>query len=258
MTVRHYKTNLNCGSCVAAVKPLLDGEPSIQRWEVDTSNPSKRLTVEGDAVATATVERLVTAAGFRVLGEMNGAKPNSPPASSAETPAAEPPRKTLGAYYPLLLVVAYLIGTVAIVEFRGGEFLWHRAMNVFMGAFFLAFSFFKLLDLRGFASAFQSYDILARRSLAYAYAYPFIELLLGIAYATGVLPLATNLVTLAVMLLGLAGVTQSLLAKRQIKCACLGTVFNLPMSIVTFVEDAAMAGMAGVMLFWLLAQRWVI
>ena len=33
---------------------------------------------------------------------------------------------------------------------------------------------------------------------------------------------------------------QRLLNKRKIRCACLGTAFNLPMSTVTLVEDGVM------------------
>jgi hypothetical protein len=86
--------------------------------------------------------------------------------------------------------------------------------------------------------------VVARRIPAYGYAYPFIELLLGAAYVTGFQPLATNLMTLVVMAVSSAGVIQSLLAKRTIRCACLGTVFNLPMSTVTLVEDGLMVAMA--------------
>lgn len=71
MTERKYKTNLNCGSCVAAVTPHLNGEGRIRRWAVDTRSPDKVLTVEGEAVGAETVERLVAAAGFRVLGEID-------------------------------------------------------------------------------------------------------------------------------------------------------------------------------------------
>ena len=56
----------------------------------------------------------------------------------------------------------------------------------------------------------------------YGYAYPFIELALGVAYLVRLAPLVTNLVTLAVMLVGAVGVTQALLQKRRIQCACLG------------------------------------
>jgi hypothetical protein len=55
------------------------------------------------------------------------------------------------------------------------------------------------------------------------------------------------------MLVSVVGVTQALLQKRRIQCACLGTVFNLPMTKVTFMEDALMAGMALVMLAGMLA-----
>ena len=41
----------------------------------------------------------------------------------------------------------------------------------------------------------------------------------------------------------------SVLDKKKIKCACLGDIFNLPMSTVTIVEDLTMVAMAGIMLF---------
>lgn len=133
-------------------------------------------------------------------------------------------------------------------EITAGQFDWMRAMGNFMGGFFLAFSFFKLLNLQGFVDAYQTYDVIARPVRAYGYVYPFIELGLGIAYLVRLAPVVTNLFTLVVMLVSVVGVTQALLQKRRIQCACLGTVFNLPMTKVTFVEDALMAGMAVVML----------
>src|SRR5690606_39318746 len=128
----------------------------------------------------------------------------------------------LQTYKPLLLVIGYLLGVVGLVEITAGSFDWMRAMGNFMGGFFLAFSFFKLLDLQGFVDSFQSYDALARPVRAYGYAYPFIELGLGVAYLVGFAPVATNLVTLVVMLVGIMGVSQALFQKRRIRCACLG------------------------------------
>jgi len=89
-----------------------------------------------------------------------------------------------------------------------------------------------------------NYDVVARYIPLYGYAYPFIELLLGVAYITVFQPFATNLATLVVMSASSLGVIQSLLNKRKIRCACLGTVFNLPMSTVTLVEDSLMVTMA--------------
>jgi hypothetical protein len=242
MTVQKYRTNLNCGGCVAAVKPHLDGDPAILRWSVDTADPNKVLTVEGEGVSEGAVERHVADAGFKVLGRVEQAAP-----AALATPAGEK-ESFLATYRPLLLVFGYLIGVVALVELTAGRFEWMRAMANFMGGFFIAFSFFKLLSLRGFVDAYQTYDVVARRVRAYGYAYPFVELALGVAYLVRFAPVVTNLVTLVVMLVSIVGVTQALFLKRRIRCACLGTVFNLPMTKVTFVEDALMAGMALVML----------
>lgn len=241
-TVLKYKTNLNCGSCVAAVKPHLDSDTTITSWSVDTNDPNKVLTVEGENLSEPEIKRHVADAGFKVLGDV-----------AAEAPKAEADQRTfLQTYKPLLLVVGYLVGVVALVEFTTGSFDWMRAMGNFMGGFFLAFSFFKLLDLRGFVDSFQSYDVVARPIRGYGFAYPFIELGLGVAYLAGFSPVATNLVTLVVMLVGIVGVSQALFQKRRIQCACLGTVFNLPMSKVTFIENGVMAAMAAAMLigFW--------
>jgi copper chaperone CopZ len=249
MTTKYFRTNLNCGSCVAAVTPFLNGSPSIKQWSVDTADPRKILAVEGTGVSRDSVERLVSDAGFKVFDEITS---SSVPASSLHelhpASAATPQKSLLATYHPLLLILAYLVGIVALSEITAGSFHWMRAMGHFMGGFFVAFSFFKLLDLPGFATSYQTYDVLARRSIGYGYAYPFIELALGIAYLVNFSPVMTNVVTLAVMLVGLVGVTQALLAKRKIQCACLGSVFNLPMSYVTFIEDGVMALMALAML----------
>lgn len=232
-----FKTNLNCGSCVASVMPYLDSEASISRWNVDTSSPDKILTVEGDGVSEEKVRAAVTRAGFNVLGDSRPV----PVASPAEPPASV-------SYYPLVLLVVFLVGAVSLGELQAGNFVWERLMQNFMGAFFVTFSFFKLLDLRGFADSYSMYDVVARRVPAYGYAYPFIELALGVAYLARIQPIATNFATLIVMAISAVGVVQSLLAKRKIRCACLGTVFNLPMSTVTLVEDASMIVMAIAML----------
>jgi hypothetical protein len=246
VTTQKYTTNLNCGSCVAAVKPYLDSDLAIRRWSVDTADPKKVLTVEGDGVTQEQVEHDVASAGFKVLGRFEDFVPTDSTAPTSEA------KSFVATYRPVLLVFVYLIGLVAVAEYTAGRLDWMRAMANFMGGFFVAFSFFKLLDLRGFVDSFQTYDVVAGRVRAYGYAYPFIELLLGVAYLVRFAPLVTNAVTLVVMGVGLVGVTQALLQKRRIRCACLGTVFNLPMSKVAFVEDAWMAGMALVMLLTLL------
>lgn len=92
------------------------------------------------------------------------------------------------------------------------------------------------------------YDVVAMKVKPYGYIYPFIELGLGFAYLTGINLFITNLITIAVMGISSVGVVASVMNKKKIQCACLGAVFNLPMSTVTIVEDALMVGMGVLML----------
>jgi len=121
----------------------------------------------------------------------------------------------------------------------------HGFMQHFMAGFFLVFSFFKLLNLSGFADSYAMYDVIAKRIPAWGYFYAFTELALGIAYLINFNPFLTNAITFVVMSISIIGVLQSVLNKRTIQCACLGAVFNLPMSTVTIIEDALMIGMSG-------------
>ena len=54
------------------------------------------------------------------------------------------------------------------------------------------------------------------------------------------------------MSISIIGVLQSVLNKKKIQCACLGVVFDLPMSTVTIIEDALMIGMSRTMILMLI------
>jgi copper chaperone len=61
-----FKTNIKCGGCVAAVTPFLNKEASVERWQVDTANPDKILTVEGNAINRPGVIEAIEQAGFKI------------------------------------------------------------------------------------------------------------------------------------------------------------------------------------------------
>ncbi len=233
MTTLRLTTDLRCSACVAGITPLLDAAPGVESWSADVSAPGKPLTVTGTATR-ADIDALLRQKGYHILGDV---------AAPAPTPA-EPPRS----YYPLALVVGFLAAATLLAEVGAGHWDGMRAMRHFMAGFFLVFSFFKLLDVPAFAAAYSGYDVLAARWPGWGYLYPFVEAGLGAAYLANAWPTGVNWLTLAVMLLGTVGVANALLARRTIKCACLGTGFNLPMSTVTLVEDLGMAGMAAAML----------
>jgi len=157
---------------------------------------------------------------------------------------------TLKDFLPLavifLLILAFAI--IAPLVFGGGLM---RAMGYFMGGFFAVFGLLKLLKLKDFASAYQIYDVVAKKSKTYAYFYPFLEVGLGIFFLFNLAPLYTNLITLPVMLVSALGVYLKLRKKEKIMCACLGTVFKVPMTYVTLFEDLLMAAMAAAMIVFL-------
>jgi copper chaperone len=66
MTVFKFKTSIKCGGCIAAVSPFLDKVIGIEKWEVDTANLDKVLTVTCDLVDTSSIENAVKEAGYSI------------------------------------------------------------------------------------------------------------------------------------------------------------------------------------------------
>lgn len=163
----------------------------------------------------------------------------------------EEPKSWLTTYKPILLIFFYITVISSIISFNGTGFNLMLFMRVFMAGFFFTFSFFKLLDLKGFANSYAMYDVVAKKIPVWGYIYAFIEFGLGLAFILDVVPFFINAFTAIIMTISLAGVLQSVLNKKKIQCACLGAVFNLPMSTVTIIEDGLMIAMSVAMLFML-------
>ena len=152
-------------------------------------------------------------------------------------------------FMPLMIIFILICLATLARQMRSGLDTMY-AMSDFMGFFFIIFASFKLFNWQGFVDAYHMYDILAQKSKLYAYAYPLIELSLGIAYLIRWHLFAINIVTLILMIISSIGVARELRNHRKITCACLGTVFKIPMTYVTLAEDLLMAGMAALMLLF--------
>ena len=126
----------------------------------------------------------------------------------------------MATYKPILLIFGYITAISIITATQTGNFNWTPGMNIFMAGFFLIFSFFKMLDVKGFAESYGMYDIAAKKIRVWGFIYPFVELALGIAHAISFHPILTNLVTLIVMSISIIGVLQSVFNKHEIKYAC--------------------------------------
>ena len=61
-----FKTNINCGGCVATVKPHLDNADGVCHWEVDTTNKDKVLTVKSTGITEEQVIETIQKAGFKI------------------------------------------------------------------------------------------------------------------------------------------------------------------------------------------------
>ena len=65
METLKFKTNINCGGCIAKVTPFLDKAEGIEKWEVDTENPQKILTVETSLLKSEDVIKIINNAGYK-------------------------------------------------------------------------------------------------------------------------------------------------------------------------------------------------
>jgi copper chaperone CopZ len=240
MTHTYQITGLTCSGCQQTVQTLLSQVKNVQNVDISLAEGTADITMS-QHVQTETLQDALKDHPKYQLSEAAHNHHGMSMEMDAES------QSWLATYKPILLIFAYiLIASIIAGNTMGDGFMSSTAMRVFMSGFFLVFSFFKLLNLQGFADSYSMYDIVAKRFRAWGYIYAFVELGLGLAFALNIAPVAVNAITFVVMTVSLVGVLQSVLNKRKIQCACLGAVFNLPMSTVTIVEDALMIVMSGV------------
>ena len=128
------------------------------------------------------------------------------------------------------------------------DWSWSEFMLDFLGLFYIVFGFFKMLDLKGFPESFKMYDPLAKRVPIYGKVYPFIETALGLMFLIRFEVKIALIATIILLGITTIGVTKTLLDKKTIQCACLGTALKLPMTEATFIENTIMIIMAVLML----------
>lgn len=238
--LREFKIDgMSCQGCAAKVRSVLISIPDVVSAEVDKATDSATLEM-GSAIP------------IQFLDKKLKEKDQKYSISRLSEPNSTSIESWFERYRPILIIFFYILIVSLTIQFVSGAFDIMMWMRHFMAGFFLVFSFFKMLDLSGFAKNYSSYDIIAKIWKPWGYIYAFIELGLGMAYLVGVDLLTTNIIAFGIMSISLIGVLRSVLNKEKIQCACLGTVFDLPMSTVTIIEDALMIFMSGFMIFNLL------
>jgi copper chaperone CopZ len=239
--VHEYQiTGMTCSGCEAKVKSKLLSIPFVTSVEVSKDTNT----------GTISMDKHISLSDFQnVLG---GQESKYQISAIKHSEIAEQTKSWFETYKPILLIFSYITIVTLLIQSGNHHFNFMQWMQHFMAGFFLVFSFFKLLNLKGFAESYRMYDVVAKQIPVWGYVYAITELGLGIAFLINFNPLLVNSITLIIMSISIVGVLQSVLNKKKIQCACLGAVFNLPMSTVTIIEDALMIIMSGFMIFKLI------
>lgn len=238
MTHTYQITGMTCNNCKASVEKALLSLDHVDNVTVDLEASEATINMSKHISVNTLQDALSSKYSISELKETNVFNSTFSEATTEES--------TLKQLFPLFLIFAYIIGTSVLLNRNP----WNAEgfMLDFMGIFYIVFSFFKLLDLKGFPDSFRMYDPLAKAIPAYGWIYPFIELILGLLFLMRIEITLALVVTLIILGITTVGVTKSLLSKKSIQCACLGTALKLPMTKATFIENSIMIIMAVVML----------
>lgn len=164
-------------------------------------------------------------------------------------PVPDPDETT---YAPVLVVFAVAALMALATSWAAyGELLTVRAVEWFIAFSMCILAILKLRDLRGFATMFLNYDLLAQRWVPYARIYPFAEAFAGILMISGALTVLSAPVALFIGAIGAWSVFKAVyLDKRELKCACVGGASNVPLGFVSLTENLMMIAMA----VWMVAR----
>ena len=228
---------MTCGGCKASVEKHLLDLKGISEVEITLENKEVIITT-GNSIETSELQKALPSKYKVSLTENNFV--------SKALSDSEDKKSKLQQLKPLILILFYITAASVLLNYQNWD--WDEIMLDFMGLFFIVFSFFKLLDLKGFSESFKMYDPLASRIPVYGWIYPFIEVVLGLMFLMHFGVKTALVITLVVLGITTIGVTKSLLDKKSIRCACLGTALKLPMTEATFIENAVMIVMAVLML----------
>ena len=224
---------MTCGGCKASVEKHLLDLKEISEVEITLKNKEVVITM-GNPIEASELQKALPSKYKVSLIENNFV--------SKALSNSEDEKSKLQQLKPLILILFYITTASVLLNYQN----WDRneIMLDFMGLFYIVFSFFKLLDLKGFSESFKMYDPLASRVPIYGWIYPFIEVVLGLMFLMHFGVKTALVITLIVLGITTIGVAKSLLDKKSIRCACLGTALKLPMTEATFIENAVMIVMA--------------
>lgn len=234
-------TGMTCGNCKASVEKHLSELKNVTSVIVDLDKGE--VEVEMNMHVPTEILQKALPEKYTITEKIKEKKVTE--FSSADF-LMEEPKSKFQQLKPLFLIIFYITTASILLHYK--DWSWSDFMFDFMGLFYIVFSFFKMLDLKGFPDSFRMYDPLAKKIPLYAKVYPFIETALGLIFLMRYETTIALWITLIILGITTIGVTKTLLDKKSIRCACLGTALKLPMTEATFIENAIMIVMAILML----------
>lgn len=154
-------------------------------------------------------------------------------------------------YRPVLAVfaVAAALAVTLSLGLLGGFSV--RTIEWFVAFSMAMLAMLKLQDVEQFSTMFVGYDLLGRKWVPYAYAYPYLEALAAVLMAAHLLPWLSIPIALFIGTVGAVSVFYAVyVQKREIKCACVGGGSNVPLGFVSLTENLAMIAMG----IWMLLR----
>jgi cation transport ATPase len=234
-------SGMTCNGCKSSVEKSIGAIEAVKNVIVNLNREEATVEME-DSVSLDVLQQSLSEKF--TISEKKATQKEIPDVAFEEEEKSE-----VQQLFPLFLIFGFI--TTAAILMHSNPWNTSEFMLTFMGLFYVVFSFFKLLDVKGFAMSFKMYDPLAKTIPKYGFVYPFIELTLGIFFLMRFQIVAALFITLLILGITTVGVTKSLLSKQTIKCACLGSVLNLPMTKATFIENSIMIIMAVFMILQL-------
>lgn len=230
MKYKFFIHGISCASCVEKITKQLTHESDV--FNLSFSSNNTRIEFESNTeVDILRLNLLLAKIGDYAL-------------STEENKSLDD-----SSYKPIYLILAYLLAINIVICYKG---MWMDFMANFMASFFLVFSFFKMLDLKGFANGYASYDIVAKKFHSYGYVYPFLELGFGFAYMIFPENIYLNIAVFFVMLISTIGIIKAKLTKQKFYCVCVGTLLKAPLGSLAIIEGVSMALMSLLMIIQLI------
>ncbi|MGQ3086422.1 heavy-metal-associated domain-containing protein, partial [Flavobacterium sp.] len=164
--MRHtYKiSGMTCDGCSAKVSFLLKKVPDVADVAIDLEKGTADVTMHSPTLQDA----LKDYPKYQLTGHEHG---HEPVLDVFGNPPEEEKRSWAETYKPILLLFGYITVVSLIAGYSTESFSLMLFMRVFMAGFFLAFSFFKMLNLKGFAESYAMYDVVAMKFPAWGYVY---------------------------------------------------------------------------------------